>query len=125
MRRSILLAALATAVIAASPALAWSGSTMVELEKDSCAGPVAAVASGADGAAVFHGVEAGRYVVTLPADARGVAVSVSSSDSGRWMSGRLSGVTDGRRYAIGADGQRLVVAVARSGGEIRVQLDGV
>ena len=111
---------------AASAAFAWSGQrTVVELEKDSCAGPVAAAAAGADGSAVFHEVNAGRYVISLPAEVRGVTLSVADSESGQWISGRLSSPADGRRYAIGDDGQRIVVAVARAGGEIRVQLDGL
>lgn len=118
-------AAIAALVLLCAPAAFAGARPMVELEKDSCAGPVAAVVSGSDGSAVFHGVEAGRYVITLPAEARGVTLSVSTSDSDRWVSGRLSAATDGRRYAIGADGQRIVVAMARGGGEIRVQLDGL
>lgn len=113
----------ALCLLGASAALAGQR-PMVELEKDSCAGPVAAVMTGEDGVAVFHNLEAGRYVVTLPAETGRVTVAVADDASGRWISGRLSAVTDGRRYAVAADGQRIVVAVGR-GGEIRVQMDGL
>lgn len=97
---------------------------VVELEKDSCAGPVAAAMTAADGSVVFHNMDAGRYVVTLPAETGAMSVAVAEGGTDRWVSGRLSAVTDGRRYAVGSDGQRLVVAVTRGGGEIHVRLGG-
>jgi hypothetical protein len=116
----------ALALASASAASAWSGSRpLVELERDDCAGPVAMVVAAADGSAVFHAVEAGRYVITLPPEAGALTLVVAEGGEGRWISGRLSPVTDGRRYAVGADGRRIVVAVARSGGEIRLRLDGL
>lgn len=114
----------ALTLLSASGAWSWSR-PMVELEKDDCAGPVAVVAAAADGSAVFHGMDAGRYVITLPAEAGGLGVAVAEGGEGRWISGRLSPVTNGRRYAVGADGGRIVVAVTRPGGEIRVRLDGL
>jgi len=113
----------AVVLLAGSAASAWPGSALtVELEKDSCAGPVAAVAAGAGGVVVFHHLDAGRYVITLPAEAGGMRLSVA--DGGRWVAGRLSGVSNGRRYALGDDGQRIVVAV-HGDGEIHIQLDGL
>jgi len=118
-----LIAAVVALALLGAPAAFARGRQMVELERDSCAGPVAAVMSGENGVAVFHNLDAGRYVVTLPAEAGRVSVAVAD-DGGRWISGRLSAVTDGRRYAVGRDGERIVVAVAR-GGAISVQLDGL
>ena len=116
--------AVVSALLAGSAA--WAGSRpLVELEKDSCAGPVAMVMAADDGSVVFHGLDAGRYVITLPAETGRVTLAVAEADTGRWISGRLSGVTGGRRYAIGEDGERIVVAVARGGGEIRIQLRGL
>ena len=117
------IAALVLMALSAAPA--WSASAlMVELEKDTCAGPVAAVSAKADGSVVFHHLDAGRYVITLPAEAGGMTLTVADEAGGRWISGRLSAPSDGRRYAIGSNGQRIVVAVA-GGGEIHIQLGGL
>ena len=119
-----LIAAVVTLALLGAPAAFARGRSMVELERDSCAGPVAVVMSGENGVAVFHNLEAGRYVVALPAETGRVTLAVADDASGRWISGRLSAVTDGRRYAVDRDGQRIVVAVAH-GGEIRIRLDGL
>jgi hypothetical protein len=97
---------------------------VVELGRESCAGPVAVAATDTEGAVVFHNLAAGRYVISLPAETGGLAVAVVDSASGRWLSGRLSGVTDGRRYAVDESGQRIVVALVRDG-DIRIQLAGL
>lgn len=108
---------------AGSAAWARPGSALtVELEKDSCAGPVAAVAAGAGGVVVFHHLDAGRYVISLPAEAGDVRLAVA--DGGRWIAGRLSAVSNGRRYAVREDGERIVVAVGGDG-EVHIQLDGL
>ncbi len=109
----------------AGPTAGAGSRPLVELEKDSCAGPVSMVMAAGDGSVVFHHLDAGRYVIALPAETSGVTLAVAEADTGRWIPGRLSGVTGGRRYAIGADGERIVVAVARGGGEIRIQLRGL
>lgn len=119
-----LIGAVVALALLGAPAAFARGRQMVELERDSCAGPVAAVMTGENGVAVFHNLDAGRYVVTLPAEIGRVTLAVTDDASGRWITGRLSAVTEGRRYAIGRDGQRIVVAVPR-GGEIRVQFDGL
>lgn len=114
----------AVVLLAGSAASAWPGSALtVELEKDSCAGPVAAVAARDDGTVVFHHLDAGRYVISLPAEAGGMTLAVSDPASGRWISGRLSAAADGRRYAIGGNGERIVVTVAGDG-EIHIRLAG-
>ena len=126
-RGMIRLGAVCAAVIVlAGPgagSAAWARPALtVELEKDSCAGPVAAVAAGAGGVVVFHHLDAGRYVISLPAEAGGVRLAVAEGD--RWIAGRLSAVSNGRRYALGEDGARIVVAVGGDG-EIHIQLDGL
>lgn len=118
------IAAVAAALLAGSGAQAGIRPT-VELEKDTCAGPVALVMAGPDGSAVFHGLDAGRYVITMPAEVGALSLAVAEGDTGRWIPGRLSAAADGRRYAIGADGQRIVVSVSQSGGEVRIQLRGI
>ena len=114
------------ALMVASAAWAWppASRTTVELETEACTGPVAAVLSGEDGAVVFHGLNAGRYVIALPQDAGRMTVTVVEGGVGRTISGKLSPVTNGRRYAVGADGSKIVVAVA-SGGQVRLRLDGL
>lgn len=113
-----------TALLAGS--VAWAGiRPMVELEKDSCTGPVAMVMARPDGSVVFHGMDAGRYVITLPAETGRVTLAVAEGGTGRWIPGRLSAASNGRRYAIGDDGEKIVVAVAERGGEIRIQLRGL
>ena len=122
-RGMIRLGAVCAAVIVLAGSAAWARPALtVELEKDSCAGPVAAVAAGAGGVVVFHHLDAGRYVISLPAEAGGVRLAVA--EGGRWIAGRLSAVSNGRRYALGEDGERIVVAVGGDG-EIRIQLDGL
>jgi hypothetical protein len=114
----------ALALLAGVAAPAWAARALtVELEKDSCAGPVAAVAARDDGTVVFHHLDAGRYVISLPAEAGGMTLAVSDPASGRWISGRLSAAADGRRYAIGGNGERIVVTVAGDG-EIHIRLAG-
>ena len=122
-RGMIRLGAVCAAVIVLAGSAAWARPALtVELEKDSCAGPVAAVAAGAGGVVVFHHLDAGRYVISLPAEAGGVRLAVA--EGGRWIAGRLSAVSNGRRYALGEDGERIVVAVGGDG-EVHIQLDGL
>jgi hypothetical protein len=117
------LGAVCAAVVMLAGSAAWARPALtVELEKDSCAGPVAAVAAGAGGLVVFHHMDAGRYVISLPAEAGGLRLTVA--EGGRWIPGRLSAVSNGRRYAIGEDGERIVVAVGGDG-EVHIQLDGL
>lgn len=122
-RGMIRLGAVCAAIAALAGPAAWARPALtVELEKDSCAGPVAAVVAGAGGAVVFHHLDAGRYVISLPAEAGGVRLAVAEGD--RWIAGRLSAVWNGRRYALGEDGERLVVAVGGDG-EIHIRLEGL
>ncbi|MBI5942000.1 MAG: hypothetical protein HY859_16410 [Caulobacterales bacterium] len=120
------LGAAVAAVALLAGSAAWAGSRpLVELEKDSCAGPVSMVMAAGDGSVVFHHLDAGRYVITLPAETSGVTLAVAEADTGRWIPGRLSGVTGGRRYAICAYCERIFGSVARGGCEIRIPLRGL
>ena len=71
-------------------------------------------------------MDAGRYIISLPAEAGSVRLAVlADNDTGQWIPARMSAVSNGRRYAIGEDGQRIVVAVPGADGEIHIQLDGL
>lgn len=132
-RRTTLSAAgAALALLAAPQAWAAQGDPIpnrdIVLEEDPGSITVAKAVTDAKGAVTFRNLKAGRYVVVMP-NASGlpgpvrlrISADVSTLRVQNYMFNNTSG-QGGKAYATDGTGKRLVIPMARDGGNISLEL---